>query len=79
MLIGNLQLWYLSVQGCLISFRETQGGAQQLVGCRTLWDQEVGGRDGRREVREVRSLEKWGDILRGCGSGVISQGLRYWG
>lgn len=72
MLIGNLQLWYLSVQGCLISFRETQGGAQQLAGCRTLREQEVGGREGRREVREVRSLEKQGNILRGGRSEVIS-------
>ena len=41
-------------------------------GMQDFGEQEVGGREGRREVREVRSLEKRGNILRGGRSGVIS-------
>lgn len=48
MLIGNLQLWYLSAQGQLISFWETQGWAKKLVGCGALGEQEMVEKGGER-------------------------------
>lgn len=71
MLIGNLQLWYLSVQGRLISSRNHKAGLSRL------WDAGLwrtgGDREGRREVRVVGALEKRANILRGGESGVINQ------
>lgn len=68
MLIGNLQLWYLSVQGHLSSFRETQGWAKKLVGCRALgsrrWQKQVIGETGQYTQRMLKwGNSQWAKIL----------------